>query len=88
MPYKNPKKDRPYAKEYELQKERGEHDGRMERQRARRAYDAKGIDRTGKDIDHKKMIKDGGKNSDGTRLVPPSKNRSRNGKIKSKAVKK
>ena len=84
MPYKNPKKDRPYAKEYELQKERGEHDGRMERQRARRAYDAKGVDRTGKDIDHKKMIKDGGKNADGTRLVSPSKNRSRNGKSKTK----
>jgi hypothetical protein len=84
MPYKNPKKDRPYKREYELQKERGEHEGRMERQRARRDYDAKGIDRTGKDIDHKKMISKGGKNSDGTRLMSPSKNRSRNGKTKSK----
>lgn len=84
MPYKNPKKDRPYAREYQLQKERGEHDGRMERQRARRAYDAKGIDRTGKDIDHKKLISKGGKNKDGTRLVSPSKNRSRNGKTAKK----
>lgn len=82
MPYKNPEKDRPYKREYQLQKERGEHDGRMERQRARRAYDAKGIDRTGKDIDHKKMISKGGKNADGTRLMSPSKNRSRNGKTK------
>lgn len=84
MPYKNPEKDRPYKREYQLQKERGEHEGRMERQRARRAYDAKGIDRTGKDIDHKKMISKGGKNADGTRLMSPSKNRSRNGKTKKK----
>lgn len=78
MPYVN--KKRPYKKEYEAQKERGEHEGRMERQRARRAYDAKGIDRTGKDIDHKKMISKGGKNADGTRLTTPKSNRSRNGK--------
>ena len=82
MAYKTPKKDRPYAREYQLQKERGEHENRMERQRARREYDAKGIDRTGKDIDHKKMLSKGGKNSDGTRLVAPSVNRSRNGKKK------
>ena len=85
MPYKNPEKDRNYKKEYQLQKERGEHEGRMERQRARRAYDAKGIDRTGKDVSHKKMIKNGGKNSDGTYLEAPSKNRARNGKTKGKA---
>ena len=84
MPYKNPVKDRPYKREYQLQKERGEHEGRMERQRARREYDAKGIDRAGKDIDHKKMISKGGKNADGTRLMSPSKNRSRNGKSKAK----
>jgi hypothetical protein len=82
MPYVN--KQRPYKKEYEQQQERDEHEGRMERQRARRDYDAKGLDRTGKDIDHKKMISKGGKNSDGTRLVSPSKNRSRNGKVKMK----
>jgi hypothetical protein len=40
MPYT--KKSRPYKKEYEQQKERGEHDNRMERQRARRAMDKKG----------------------------------------------
>jgi hypothetical protein len=79
MPYKNPEKDRNYKKEYQLQKERGEHDNRMERQRARRSYDAKGIDRTGKDVSHKKMMKDGGTNADGTRLESPSKNRARNG---------
>ena len=42
MPYVN--KPRPYKKEYEQQKERGEHENRMERQSARRA-----VDKTGKD---------------------------------------
>jgi hypothetical protein len=78
MPYT--KSPRPYKHEYEMQKKRGEHDNRMERQRARRDYDAKGVDREGKDIDHVKMLSKGGSNKDGTRLVPPSKNRSRNGK--------
>jgi len=62
-----------------MQKKRGEHENRMERQRARREYDAKGIDRAGKDIDHVKMMKKGGTNADGTRLVSPSTNRARNG---------
>lgn len=39
MPYVN--KPRPYKKEYEQQKARGEHERRMERQRARRAIDKK-----------------------------------------------
>ena len=37
MPYKNPERDRDYKREYQLQKDRGEHEDRMERQRARRA---------------------------------------------------
>jgi hypothetical protein len=41
--------------------------------------DAKGIDRTGKDISHTKMISKGGTNKDGVKLETPSKNRSRNG---------
>ena len=73
------KSPRPYKHEYQKQKERGEHEGRMERQRARRAMDAKGIDRTGKDISHTKMISKGGTNKDGVKLESPSKNRSRNG---------
>jgi hypothetical protein len=84
MPYKNPEKDRNYKKEYQLQKARGEHDNRMERQRARRSYDAQGVDRAGKDISHKKMLSKGGSNSDGTYLESPSKNRARNGKSKGK----
>lgn len=77
MPYVN--KPRPYKKEYEQQKKRGEHSRRMERQRARRAMDAKGIDRTGKDVSHKKALARGGKNSDGYKLESPSKNRARGG---------
>jgi len=70
---------RPYKHEYEMQKKRGEHKNRMERQRARRALDAKGVNRKGKDISHNKPLRNGGTNADGYRLMSPSKNRSRNG---------
>jgi hypothetical protein len=73
MPYVN--KPRPYKKEYQQQKERGEHDNRMERQRARRKLDKKGVDRAGKDIAHVKALSKGGSNADGVRLESPSKNR-------------
>lgn len=77
MPYKN-KSDRNAKHEWQLEKKRlGAHEARMERQRARRAYDKKGIDRTGKDIDHIKPLSKGGKTSSGnTRLKNPSSNRS------------
>lgn len=77
MPYKNPK-DRNLEREYELQVKRGEHAKRMERQRARRALDAKGVDRTGKDVSHNVPFVKGGDNSDGYKLESPSKNRARN----------
>ena len=77
MPYVN--KARPNKKEYKQQVERGEHEDRMERQRARRALDKKGVDRTGKDVSHKKALAKGGSNKDGYMLEAPSKNRSRNG---------
>lgn len=70
---------RDYKHEYQLQKQRGEHKRRMERQRARRAVDAKGIDRTGKDVSHKTALARGGSNSDGYKLEDPSKNRARGG---------
>lgn len=73
MPYVN--KSRPYKKEYQQQKERGEHDNRMERQRARRKLDKKGVDRAGKDVAHVKALSKGGSNADGVRLESPSKNR-------------
>jgi hypothetical protein len=74
MPYVN--KPRPYKKEYEQQKERGELPNRMERQRARRKLDAKGVDRTGKDVAHVKALSKGGSNKEGVRLESPHKNRS------------
>jgi hypothetical protein len=80
MPYT--KSPRPYKHEYKMQKQRGEHEDRMERQRARRSYDKKGIDRNGKDISHVVALSKGGSNKDGTRLESPSKNRARNYKKK------
>jgi hypothetical protein len=76
MPYVN--KPRPYKKEYEQQKDRGEHPDRMERQRARRKVDAtKGkAARKGKDVAHVKALSKGGSNKDGVRLESPHKNRS------------
>jgi hypothetical protein len=77
MPYT--KSPRPYKHEYQMQKKRGEHKNRMERQKARRAVDKKGVNRKGRDVSHNKMLSKGGTNADGYRLMSPSKNRSRNG---------
>jgi len=77
MPYT--KSPRPYKHEYQMQKKRGEHKNRMERQKARRAVDKKGVNRKGRDVSHNKMLSKGGSNKDGYRLMSPSKNRSRNG---------
>lgn len=67
---------RDYKQEYATQKARGELPDRMERQRARRKLDAKGVDRTGKDVAHVKALSKGGSNSDGVKLQSPSQNRS------------
>lgn len=83
MPYVN--KPRPYKKEYQQQKARGEHENRMERQRARREYDKKHPDhngngtadsREGKDLAHRKAMDKGGKNKDGVFVSTVAKNRS------------
>jgi hypothetical protein len=74
MAYVN--KKRPYKKEYQQQKARGEHKNRMERQRARRKLDKEGVARKGKDVSHKKALSKGGKNKDGLKVVSKSKNRS------------
>lgn len=83
MPYVN--KPRPYKKEYEQQKARGEHDNRMERQRGRRKIDKDGADhngngkadkREGKDVAHVKAMDKGGTNKDGLRVESVSRNRS------------
>jgi YD repeat-containing protein len=83
MPYT--KSPRPYKKEYELQKDRGEHERRMERQRARRKLDkelpdgngnGKADAREGKDVAHRKALDKGGSNKNGTYITTASKNRS------------
>ena len=76
MAYKN-KEDRNIQREYELEKKRdGAHEARMERQRARRALDKKGVDRTGKDVAHVKALDKGGTSSDGLRVEGRQANRS------------
>ena len=67
---------RNYKQEYKTQVNRGEHDNRMERQRARRDMDKKGVNRTGKDVAHVVALSKGGSNKTGVRLQAPSKNRS------------
>ena len=83
MPYVN--KPRPYKKEYEQQKSRGEADERLERQRARESIDNKSADRNkdgradvreGKDVAHIKALSKGGSNKNGVKLQSPSANRS------------
>ena len=72
---------RDYKHAYKLQKASGETKDQVERQRARRAYDKKGSDRAGKDIDHIKPLRAGGKSTPGnTRLRSKSANQSDNGK--------
>ena len=75
MPYVN--KPRPYKHEYKMQQERGENPARAKRAAARRAMDAKGVNRKGKDIDHTIPLSKGGSNSPSNlRLKSPSANRS------------
>ncbi len=83
MPYT--KTPRPYKHEYEMEKKRGEHADRMERQRARRALDKKGKDangngkadvREGKDVAHVKALSKGGTNKNGVRVQSAAVNRS------------
>jgi hypothetical protein len=75
MPYVN--KKRPYKKEYQQQLARGEHEDRMDRQRARNELDKKGVNRAGKDIDHIVPLSKGGTNAPSNlKLKKPSQNRS------------
>lgn len=76
MPYADPK-DRDYKHEHKLEMQKPKARAlRAERQRARRAMDAAGVDRTGKDIDHKKPLSRGGSNGKANlRLTSPETNR-------------
>jgi hypothetical protein len=84
MPYVN--KPRPYKKEYQQQKARGESEARNARERARYAIDKTGVDknnngkadrREGKDIEHVVPLSKGGTNKKSNlRIETPSQNRS------------
>jgi hypothetical protein len=72
---------RDYKHAYKLQKQTGETKDQLERQKARRKYDQDGIDRSGKDIDHVKPIRAGGKTTVGNlRLRNKRVNQRDNGK--------
>ena len=84
-----PTEKRDYTHERALEKKKpGAFEARMERQRARRALDKKGVDRSGKDVCHTKSLAKGGSNKDGVFLAPASKNRkfARDANGKPKAV--
>ncbi len=75
MPYVN--KPRPYRLEWQQEQARNEKPERAKRAAARRAMDAKGVNRAGKDIDHVKPLSKGGTNAaSNLRLKSPSANRS------------
>jgi hypothetical protein len=79
MTQTNGKRD--YKHAYKLQKATGETADQIERQRARRAYDKAGVDRAGKDIDHVKPLRKGGKSTAGNlRLRSKKANQADNGK--------
>ena len=73
---------RNYKKEYQRDLETGKSgkdSAQHERQRARRMYDKLGIDRSGKDIDHVKPLRKGGKSTKGNlRLRGKSSNQGDN----------
>lgn len=56
---------RDYKHAYQLQKKSGETKDQLERQKARQLYDRKGINRSGKDIDHITPLRKGGKTKPG-----------------------
>lgn len=75
MPYT--KSPRPYKHEWAMEKKRDEKPVRAARARARRGMDAKGINRSGKVIDHIVPLSKGGTNSPSNlRLTTRSKNSS------------
>jgi hypothetical protein len=73
---------RNYKKEYQRDLETGKSgpdSAQHERQRARRMYDKMGVDRNGKDIDHIKPLRKGGKSTKGNlRLRAKSTNQGDN----------
>ena len=84
MPTKKPKKARP--KQVNAPVGSPQFEARMERQRARRAIDEKGVDRNnngkadkreGRDVSHNVALSRGGSNKDGVTIEDSSTNRAR-----------
>jgi hypothetical protein len=84
MPTKKPKKPRP--KQVNAPVGSPQFEARMERQRARRAIDEKGVDRNnngkadkreGRDVSHNVALSQGGSNKDGVTIEDSSTNRAR-----------
>jgi len=76
-----PSKVRDYKRDWQNEKARQKKDGgvlqaKLARQRARYKLDKEGVDRTGKDIAHKKALSKGGSNADGYFLASKHDNRS------------
>jgi hypothetical protein len=79
MTQTNGKRD--YKHAYKLQKKTGETQDQLERQKARGIYDKNGVSRDGKDIDHIKPLRAGGKTIPGNlRLRGKKANQADNGK--------
>lgn len=73
-------KPRDWQQEYKTALARGEDRDQIERQRARRTLDKAGVARKGKDIDHIKPLRAGGKSTSGNlRLRSRKTNRADNG---------
>lgn len=73
---------RDYKTERATAKRRGETDDNAARKQARRDMEKKGLVREhdGKDVDHKKMLSEGGgTGKENLRVISTAKNRSRNG---------
>ena len=82
-----PKGDPYWHKKWLSQKETGEAERDKKRKKARRMYDAAGIDRTGKDIDHKKALASGGSaGRSNLRLRDSRENQADNGHKKGEAA--
>ena len=78
----SPSYKRDYLRERETAKKRGETADNAARKQARRDMEKKGLVRKndGLDVDHKKMLSEGGSTGkDNLRVVSTAKNRSRNG---------
>lgn len=69
-----------WKKKWQYQKETGEATTDLKRKAARREYDQAGIDRKGKDVDHKKHLAAGGSNArSNLRLRDSGENQADNG---------